>query len=962
MTIITRSIYCICYLNCSLFLLFSISIIHCIASDCLTENSVISDGSNNTSTLVSPGQVFELGFFAPEGNNNNRKFLGIWYYNQSSPRIIVWVANRNKPLLESNGSLILKDGAAKVLDNNDAIYWSTDVPAPVNSTLCLDDSGNLILYKRGQRGKQKLWQSFDYPTDTFLPGMDITEKNLTSWETNNNPSQGNYMLTLQIQGNEESLVILKKGSLHYWESEATPFDQAPQSLFNLLLNIQQDSYKNTRLVMNFTGQIQFWKWETERGWSLKWMEPKDRCSLYSTCGNFGSCNSNDGLCKCLPGFNASSPKRWATGNFSEGCSPKSVSCSRNYLADEFLRMPMMKVSTPKTNRTNVGSCKGDCLKECDCVAYSCGVSNCTGALNEMCLMWYYELTNLQEEYSKGFTIFVRSALSDIESTPRDCKPCGPYSIPYPLSTSTNCGDSSYFNFHCNEQIGQVNFSTSKKIFRVSSIDPDAKRFSIQVTHVNSCDSRSIDSTLLSPKDKILYSITNCKVIKEQPFLEVLPSFIEVELGWKPPPEPACNASSDCRDWPYTSCKKKRGGEMRCICGSKYHWDGWNLKCTKKVASPLKIVLPCIAGALAIVLICGILLKRRGRELGSVEFKGNDSEGIDVPFFVWESILAATNNFSDSNMLGKGGFGAVYEGMLPDGKRVAVKRLSSVSVQGVEEFRTEVELIAKLQHRNLVRLLGYCVKADEKILVYEYMPNGSLDSFLFDEACSMSLDWKKRFDIILGIARGLLYLHHDSRLRIIHRDLKPSNILLDEEFNPKISDFGIAKIVGGKETEASTNRVVGTYGYMSPEYAYEGLFSVKSDVFSFGVVILEILTGRRNSRKFKFELGASLLGHAWKLWKEDRQLEIVNQTLNDSCNTSNVMKCIHVGLLCVQEDPNDRPTMSSVFLMLSSENVCLPMPKQPAFVCWKPLSETASSSSLQVSSLNELTNTVSSEGR
>ncbi|CAO2819040.1 unnamed protein product [Amaranthus hypochondriacus] len=885
------------------------------------ENSVITDGSNNTSTLVSPGQVFELGFFTPEGNNNNRKYLGIWYYNQSSPRIIVWVANRNKPLLESNGSLILKDGAAKVLDNNDATYWSTDVPAPVNSTLCLDDSGNLILYTRGQRGKQRLWQSFDYPTDTFLPGMDITEKNLTSWETNNNPSLGNYMLTLQIQGNEESLVILKKGSLHYWESQATPFDQAPQSLFSLLLNnkLQQDSYKNTRLVMNFTGQIQFWKWETERGWSLKWMEPKDRCSLYNTCGNFGSCNSNNGLlCKCLPGFNASSPKRWASGNFSEGCSPKSVSCSRNYLADEFLRMPMMKVSTPKTNQTNVGSCKTDCLKECDCLAYSCGVSNCTGASNESCLKWYYELTNLQEEYSKGLTIFVRSALSDIESTPRDCKPCGPYSIPYPLSTSTDCGDSSYFNFHCNEQIGQINFSTSKEIFKVSSIDPDAKRFSIQVRHFNSCDSSSMDSTLLSPKDTILYSITNCKVIKEQPFLEVPLSFIEVELGWKPPPEPACNASSDCHDWPYTTCTKARGAETRCICGSKYHWDGWNLKCTKKVAFPLKIVLPCIAGALAIVLICGILLKRRGRELGSVEFKGNDSESIDVPFFVWESILAATNNFSDSNMLGKGGFGAVYEGMLPDGKKVAVKRLSSVSVQGIEEFRTEVELIAKLQHRNLVRLLGYCVKADEKILVYEYMPNGSLDSFLFDEACSMSLDWKKRFDIISGIARGLLYLHHDSRLRIIHRDLKPSNILLDEEFNPKISDFGIARIVGGKETEASTNRVVGTYGYMSPEYAYEGLFSVKSDVFSFGVVILEILTGSRNSRKFKFELGASLLGHAWKLWKEDKQLEIVDQILNDSCNASNVKKCIHV--------------------------------------------DTTSSSSLQVSSFNELTITVSSEGR
>ena len=327
MEITTQFLKCLFYLIFLLHvLLFSLPILHCGASDCLMDNSVIADGTNNI-TLVSPGQVFELGFFTPEGNTNNSKYLGIWYYNQSNPRIIVWVANRNKPLLESKGFLIIKDGDGKVLDNNGEIYWSTDVNVPVNSTLCLEDTGNLILYSRGERGKLRWWQSFDYPTDTLLPGMDITDKNLTSWESNDNPAHGNYMFMLQLQGNQKRLIILKKGSRHYWESEATPFEQAPQTLFNFSFNnmLQQESYNNTRLVMKFTGQIQFWTWEIERGWSLKWMEPKDRCSLYSTCGNFGSCNSNDGLCKCLPGFNASSPKRWATGNFSEGCSPKSVS-------------------------------------------------------------------------------------------------------------------------------------------------------------------------------------------------------------------------------------------------------------------------------------------------------------------------------------------------------------------------------------------------------------------------------------------------------------------------------------------------------------------------------------------------------------------------------------------------------------------------------------------------------------
>ncbi|PKI37963.1 hypothetical protein CRG98_041636 [Punica granatum] len=175
----------------------------------------------------------------------------------------------------------------------------------------------------------------------------------------------------------------------------------------------------------------------------------------------------------------------------------------------------------------------------------------------------------------------------------------------------------------------------------------------------------------------------------------------------------------------------------------------------------------------------------------------------------EIIVEATNNFSDENKLGQGGFGPVYKGKFPGGQEIAIKRLLSSSGQGFEEFRNEVILIARLQHRNLVRLLGYCIEGDEKILLYEYMPNKSLDSFIFDRTRRALLTWEIRMEIILGIARGMLYLHHDSRLRIIHRDLKTSNVLLDEETNPKISDFGLARIFEGKQTEASTNRVIGT---------------------------------------------------------------------------------------------------------------------------------------------------------
>ncbi|KAL3576108.1 hypothetical protein D5086_021391, partial [Populus alba] len=182
---------------------------------------------------------------------------------------------------------------------------------------------------------------------------------------------------------------------------------------------------------------------------------------------------------------------------------------------------------------------------------------------------------------------------------------------------------------------------------------------------------------------------------------------------------------------------------------------------------------------------------------------------ELPLFSLQTLIDATDNFNTANKLGQGGFGPVYKGKLSDGQEIAVKRLSRSSGQGFDEFMNEVVVISKLQHRNLVRILGCCVEGEEKMLLYEYMPNKSLDAFLFDSLRKQLLDWKNRFKIVEGICRGLLYLHRDSRLRIIHRDLKASNILLDQELNPKISDFGMARIFGNHEDQANTRRVVGT---------------------------------------------------------------------------------------------------------------------------------------------------------
>ncbi|VFQ61036.1 unnamed protein product [Cuscuta campestris] len=239
---------------------------------------------------------------------------------------------------------------------------------------------------------------------------------------------------------------------------------------------------------------------------------------------------------------------------------------------------------------------------------------------------------------------------------------------------------------------------------------------------------------------------------------------------------------------------------------------------------------------------------------------SNNDEFELPLFDFSTLIKATDSFSAKSKIGEGGYGPVHKGMLDNGHEIAVKRLSKTSTQGHGEFKNEVLCIAKLQHRNLVRMLGCCIEGDDKLLVYEFMPNGSLDTFIFDEAQSRHLDWPKRFQIINGVARGLTYLHHDSRLRIIHRDLKASNILLDSNMEPKISDFGIARSFGGNEIEAKTNIIVGTYGYISPEYAARGLYSVKSDVFSFGVLVLEIVTGKRNTKFCHPDSDVNLVGH------------------------------------------------------------------------------------------------------
>ncbi|CAB4306261.1 unnamed protein product [Prunus armeniaca] len=330
-------------------------------------------------------------------------------------------------------------------------------------------------------------------------------------------------------------------------------------------------------------------------------------------------------------------------------------------------------------------------------------------------------------------------------------------------------------------------------------------------------------------------------------------------------------------------------------------------------SALIIVAIVVPIAILLFLVGCCFLRRRARKKYNViqqQKVGSEINSVESLQFDLRTIEAATDNFSDQNRLGEGGFG---KGTLPDGQQIAVKRLSRGSGQGAQEFKNEVVLVAKLQHRNLVRLLGFCAEGEEKILVYELLENKSLDHFLFGSENQVKLYWSSRYKIIGGIARGLLYLHHDSQLKIIHRDLKASNILLDGEMNPKL------QILAWQE-----------YGYMSPEYAMHGQFSMKSDVYSLGVLILEIVIGKKNTSFYNSDRGEDLLSYAWRLWRNGTSLELLDPNLRHSYAKAEATRCVHIGLLCVQENPKKRPTMQSIVLMLSSYSVTMALPQKPAF--------------------------------
>ncbi|CAM8888118.1 unnamed protein product [Rhodiola kirilowii] len=356
---------------------------------------------------------------------------------------------------------------------------------------------------------------------------------------------------------------------------------------------------------------------------------------------------------------------------------------------------------------------------------------------------------------------------------------------------------------------------------------------------------------------------------------------------------------------------------------------------------------------AVVLIFFVLavfcfIKRRNSgesDDGELEHLGANARPNN---FTYSELRTATEDFSPANKLGEGGFGPVYKGTLNDGRVVAVKQLSAGSHQGKTQFYTEIATISAVQHRNLVKLYGCCVDGTRRMLVYEYLEKNSLDQALFGGK-SLELNWENRFNICMGIARGLTYLHEESQIRIVHRDVKASNILLDEQLNPKIADFGLAKLYDDKMTHISTN-IAGTIGYLAPEYAMRGHLTEKADIFGFGVVALEIVSGRPNTATYLEEDKVYLMEWAWQMHESSRDLDLVDPRLSSDFKAEEVKRVIGIALLCTQTSPSMRPSMSRVVSMLSGYIEVPPFLSKPMYLTdWN---FTDSSTLMSVISTNE----------
>ncbi|XP_039780910.1 G-type lectin S-receptor-like serine/threonine-protein kinase At2g19130 [Panicum virgatum] len=753
-------------------------------------------------TLVSEGGNFELGFFSRGRGNSTRHYIGIWFKNISK-QTVVWLANRERPVLEpSTSRFALNDRGELVLlaAPSSTLLWSSNAtsPSPRTTVATLQDDGNLVVRSDATASASSVvtWQSFDHPTDTWLPGASLgydrargVHSFLTSWTNAEDPAPGPFSLVIDPRG-QTKLNLLAGGEHQYWTtglwdgqifvnlySSALKDNQmrsgyiagvpyAPNASINLFTYHDRMPMGIRNFVLDVNGQLLRRQWSDTAGdWNLFCSEPRDPCDVHASCGPFGVCsNTTSPACQCPAGFAPRLEGEWRLGNMASGCERRQSQQQADCHTDGFLELPYA-VQLPRGSaaggaRSGRAACELSCLRDCSCAAYVYDGTKCS--------VWKGELVNLRRVSSDqvdqgvaGAVLHLRVAASELPA----------------------------------------------------AVHPSKK-------------STAIHGTGLVAGVLILTSLV--------------------------------------------------------------------------ITAPVVVVL------------------RRRRGKGKVTPAA--AQGA-LLVFDYRAMKEATRDFSEK--LGSGGFGSVYKGALPDATPVAVKTLHGWRQQGDKPFRAEVVTLGMIHHVNLVRLRSFCWEGSKRALVYDYMANGSLDSHLFITSSSSSkqrvLSWDQRFGIAVGVVRGLAYLHEECRERIIHCDVKPENILLDEALWAKHADFGMAKLVGRDSSRVLTT-VRGTPGYLAPEWLAGAPVTAKADVYSFGLVLFELVSGRRNAAASSAAMYFPV--HAAVRLRAGDVVSLLDERLSGDANLIKLRHCLvqlerlcKVACWCIQDEERDRPTMGLVVQQL-----------------------------------------------